>query len=78
MLLRFEISRTWRVVLWTLIAIQVAMAIGANIFQLLQCRPIRAMWEPVPGAICWSADTSRIYGYVYSGSLSLLLSETIY
>ncbi|RYP89952.1 hypothetical protein DL770_003910 [Monosporascus sp. CRB-9-2] len=50
MLLRFSISKAWRIVIWALILIQFAMAIGADIFQLLQCRPIRAMWEPVPDA----------------------------
>ncbi|KAH8684201.1 hypothetical protein BGZ60DRAFT_426605 [Tricladium varicosporioides] len=67
MLLRFEITYTWRVVLWVLIVIQVAMPIGSDIFQLLQCRPIRAMWETVPDAVCWSARKSQSYGYIYSG-----------
>lgn len=71
MLLRFEISKTWRVVLWILIAIQFTMAIGSNIFQLVQCRPIRAMWEPVPNAVCWTARQSQSYGYIYSGSFSI-------
>ncbi|RYP67428.1 hypothetical protein DL769_005760 [Monosporascus sp. CRB-8-3] len=53
---------------WALIVIQFAMAIGADIFQLLQCRPIRAMWEPVPDAQCWSAETSRSYSYIYAAS----------
>ncbi|RYP43873.1 hypothetical protein DL768_009606 [Monosporascus sp. mg162] len=34
---------------WASSLARFAMAIGADIFQLLQCRPIRAMWEPVPG-----------------------------
>lgn len=68
MLLRFPISKAWHVVLWALIVTQFAMAIGADIFQLLQCRPIRALWEPVPGAECWSAETSRIYTYIYAGA----------
>jgi hypothetical protein len=67
MLLRFEISSTSRVVLWGLISIQVAMPIGSDIFQLLQCRPIRALWELVPDAVCWSAGKSQSYGYIYSG-----------
>ena len=68
MLLRFEISKAWRVALWILIIIQVGMPIAADIFELLQCRPIRAMWEPVPNAICWSAGKSQSFGYIYSGS----------
>lgn len=70
MLLRFQISNTWQVVLWILIFIQVTMAIGADVFQLTQCRPIRALWEPVPDAVCWSAEKSRSYSYVYAGLLS--------
>ena len=67
MLLRLEISTVWRVMLWVLILIQLALAIGADIFQLLQCRPIRALWEPVPDAVCWTPGTSQSFGYIYSG-----------
>ncbi|KAL5326362.1 hypothetical protein ACEPPN_004046 [Leptodophora sp. 'Broadleaf-Isolate-01'] len=66
MLLRFEISKAWKVILWIAIAIQIAMPIAADIFMLLQCRPIRAMWEPVPDAVCWSPGKSQSFGYIYS------------
>jgi hypothetical protein len=45
-LLRFPVSKAWKITLWILIAIQVVMPIGANIFALLQCRPVRAQWSP--------------------------------
>ncbi|KAH7071846.1 hypothetical protein BKA63DRAFT_604815 [Paraphoma chrysanthemicola] len=67
MLLYFPVSKAWKVTLVVLIAIQAIMPLGANIFTLLQCRPIRAQWEPVPGAVCWSVNVSQIYGYVYAG-----------
>ncbi|KAF4633287.1 hypothetical protein G7Y89_g4824 [Cudoniella acicularis] len=71
MLLRFEISKTWRMVLWILIFTQFAMAIGSDVFQLLQCRPIRAMWETVPDAVCWTAQISRSYGNGHSKRSSI-------
>ena len=68
MLLSFPISKAWRMKLRVLIVIQIGMPIGANIFQLLQCRPMRAMWEQVPDSVCWSAQVLQSYGYVYAGS----------
>ncbi|KAF2681430.1 hypothetical protein K458DRAFT_391817 [Lentithecium fluviatile CBS 122367] len=69
MLLSFPISKAWRVTVWVLLVIQTAMPIGADVFQLLQCRPIRAMWEQVPDAVCWSAGVSQSYGYIFAGSV---------
>ncbi|KAM5353201.1 hypothetical protein ACJZ2D_016904 [Fusarium nematophilum] len=66
MVLRFEISRPSRAGVWILIAIQVIMAIGATVFALANCRPIRAAWEQVPEAVCWPARVSQIYGYVFA------------
>ncbi|KAH7111881.1 hypothetical protein B0J11DRAFT_413640, partial [Dendryphion nanum] len=48
------------------VAIQIATMVGVNICQLVQCRPIRAMWELVPGAECWTSKQMVIYGDVYS------------
>ncbi|KAH7357411.1 hypothetical protein BKA66DRAFT_574410 [Pyrenochaeta sp. MPI-SDFR-AT-0127] len=75
MLLRFPVSYAWRVTLWILVVVQIALPIGANIFQLLQCRPIRAMWEPVPGSVCWTNRTSQSFGYIYAviGTMSDLV-----
>ncbi|KAH7108853.1 hypothetical protein B0J11DRAFT_449405 [Dendryphion nanum] len=75
MLLRFEISNTWRVVLKILIFTQLCLPSALAVVALLQCRPIRAMWEHVPGAVCWSPRKSQSYGYVYSaiGMLSDLV-----
>ncbi|KAH7345825.1 hypothetical protein BKA66DRAFT_378395, partial [Pyrenochaeta sp. MPI-SDFR-AT-0127] len=70
MLLRFEISRLSRVAVWILISLQFIMATGATIFALVQCRPIRATWEQVPGSVCWSIRVPQIYGYIFSGQFS--------
>ncbi|KAH8706973.1 hypothetical protein GQ44DRAFT_493994 [Phaeosphaeriaceae sp. PMI808] len=79
MLLSFPISKAWKITLWVLLAIQVVMPIGANIFTLLQCRPVRASWEPVSGAVCWSNQVSQIYGYIYAafGTLSDIIFATM-
>jgi hypothetical protein len=63
MLLRFQISTTRKMVTWVLIIIQLALAIGSGLVMFLQCRPIRAFWEPVPDGVCWSNKNSQIYGY---------------
>ncbi|KAK3386493.1 hypothetical protein B0H63DRAFT_430290 [Podospora didyma] len=56
LLLRIAIERYWKVVLWTNIVVQ-CLALGAcDIIELVQCRPIRAMWSFVPGASCLPPD----------------------
>ncbi|PVI04471.1 hypothetical protein DM02DRAFT_493476, partial [Periconia macrospinosa] len=66
MLLHFEISKTWRAVLRILIFTQLCLPIALDVGALLQCRPIRAMWEHVPNAVCWSPQKSQSYGYIIS------------
>jgi hypothetical protein len=67
MLLRFQISNAWRVVLWVLIFIQLAMALAVDIGVFTFCRPLRAMWENVPDAVCWTLQHIRILGYTHAG-----------
>jgi hypothetical protein len=63
MLLRFQLSTARKIVLWVFIIVQLAVATGSGLVMLLQCRPIRAFWEPVPGGVCWSSKSSQIFGY---------------
>ncbi|PVI01417.1 hypothetical protein DM02DRAFT_467816, partial [Periconia macrospinosa] len=67
MLLRFEISNNWRVVVKILIFIQLCLPTSHTIMALIRCRPIRAFWEPVPGGVCLSNHRTVIYGYTASG-----------
>lgn len=64
LLLKFARTTTWRAFIWFTICIQAACAIGTEVFQFLQCRPINAHWEEVPGARCFSAEQIWICGYV--------------
>ncbi|KAH7336017.1 hypothetical protein BKA66DRAFT_479925 [Pyrenochaeta sp. MPI-SDFR-AT-0127] len=66
MLLRLKTSPAWQWVLKTIIGIQIASAGASNICQVVQCRPVRAMWDVVPGAKCWSPAQIQAYGYVYN------------
>jgi hypothetical protein len=70
LLLKFASTKVWRVIIWFTIIIQAACLIGTEIFQLLQCRPIKAHWEEVPDARCFSAQLIWICGYVTIGKLS--------
>lgn len=67
MLLRLDISRSWRWTLWAAILVQLGMGISANACQLTQCRPVRALWEPVPHAECLNPVQSGIASYVLVG-----------
>jgi hypothetical protein len=71
MLLRFEASKTWRVVLKILIFTQLCLPISLDVIALVQCRPIRAMWEYVPDAVCWSLPRMQTYGYINSGKFAI-------
>ncbi|KAH7397135.1 hypothetical protein BKA66DRAFT_521609 [Pyrenochaeta sp. MPI-SDFR-AT-0127] len=66
MLLRLKNTRSWKILLRTIVAIQIVSMVGVNICQLLQCRPIRAMWDMVPSAQCWTAKQMATYGYVHT------------
>ncbi|KAK3370433.1 hypothetical protein B0H63DRAFT_373813, partial [Podospora didyma] len=72
LLLRFKTTTSWRVFLYLMIALQVVLALIANIFQLVQCKPISAQWDPMtPGAECWDPRIAQKGVYV-QGSLSVL------
>jgi len=71
LLLRFKKSTSWRVFLYLMIALQVILAVIANIVQLAQCKPIAANWDPtIPGAQCWDPKFAQKGVYV-QGSLSV-------
>ncbi|KAH8585763.1 hypothetical protein B0O99DRAFT_471099, partial [Bisporella sp. PMI_857] len=43
------------------------------------CTDLRAMWEPVPDAVCWTPGTSQSFGYIYSGfGLVFAISPTFF
>jgi hypothetical protein len=69
MLLRLNISRVWISILWVAILVELSIGICANALQLTQCRPIRALWEPVPNATCMNPVDSGIASYVLVGMI---------
>ncbi|KAF4634310.1 hypothetical protein G7Y89_g3798 [Cudoniella acicularis] len=60
-------SKGWRWVLWASIAVQALCAVVAEIIQLNTCHPLRAVWENVQGAQCFSPLGIHLYSYIYSG-----------
>jgi hypothetical protein len=61
MIRRIKNSLRWRIFLYTMMAIQIATAITANVLQLSQCRPIAAAWDPsIRNAKCLSIRVSQI------------------
>jgi len=71
MLLDFQFSIMRKMVIYALLIIQLAIALASSLVMLLQCRPIHAFWEPVPGGVCWSNANSQAYGYVATGKFSI-------
>lgn len=63
MLLRLLMSRPWRQFLFTMIGVQVVVAIYVTIMQTTRCIPLSALWEPPSPTNppkCWGTDAFRI------------------
>ncbi|RDL40224.1 uncharacterized protein BP5553_00203 [Venustampulla echinocandica] len=69
-LLRLNINKPWRGVLWTLIAIQVLIAMADIIILLFNCTPVRANWEFVYYAHCWDPKKTNVFGFTSAGESS--------
>jgi hypothetical protein len=68
LLLRFQPSRTWRIFLYSLIAMIIVTSVGFFLFDLLQCIPLAAAWDPtIQGARCVGSNTFRIGSNTNSG-----------
>ena len=74
MLLRIKNMGLWRAGLWASIIIQVAIASGRTLFELLKCRPLRAVWYPgLPGSTCVAVEKVQKVIIATSGSHFLSL-----
>ncbi|KAH8658552.1 hypothetical protein BGZ61DRAFT_567588 [Ilyonectria robusta] len=73
LLLQFHDLRSimWKVALWFTIGLQVVTLFASEAFQLLECRPLRRMWEEVPDAQCVSPQDAWVVGYLFVGTLLL-------
>lgn len=69
MLLRMKHTPLWRVFLWLMIVVQILSCLASLIFQLVQCRPLAALWDPAghPHAVCTDPDAAFVSLYVNSG-----------
>ncbi|KXX74009.1 hypothetical protein MMYC01_210663, partial [Madurella mycetomatis] len=66
LLLQIAQDRVWRFVLRSTVAIQGASLAASDICQLVQCRPIRALWAPVPDKHCVPTEQILIVAWVFS------------
>jgi hypothetical protein len=62
MLLRIkQHTLRWQIFLYTMIIIQVAFSVHANIVQFSICRPLASIWDPfVPRSNCWPPHVVHI------------------
>ncbi|GAB1319829.1 hypothetical protein MFIFM68171_10039 [Madurella fahalii] len=67
LLLQITQDRVWRHLLWFSVAFQGVALAACDICQLAQCRPIRALWAPVPDKVCVPTDQILIVAWVFSG-----------
>ncbi|KAK0619032.1 hypothetical protein B0T14DRAFT_565930 [Immersiella caudata] len=58
-------QKLWRGILWAIIVFNMVFLVGINIFELFQCRPIRAVWAVVPDAKCFPPETVWNLGYAF-------------
>lgn len=67
MLLRFQQNARWRMFLYLLIGIIISTSVGFFLFDLLQCIPLAAAWDPtILGAKCVGSNTFRIMSNINS------------
>ncbi|KAF2176443.1 hypothetical protein K469DRAFT_481414, partial [Zopfia rhizophila CBS 207.26] len=64
LLLQFDSSIRWRIVLYVFIVTQVAVPFSFDISHFNKCRPLRAMWEKVLGAKCWTKEQNLVFYYI--------------
>jgi hypothetical protein len=68
LLLRFQQNTLWRTFLYVLIGIISATSAGFFLFDVFQCIPLAATWNPaIPGAKCVSMNMFRIVSNSTSG-----------
>ncbi|PSN65180.1 hypothetical protein BS50DRAFT_575245 [Corynespora cassiicola Philippines] len=62
MLLRLEQKQLWRKFLWTLIVVQILLALYNMLTQVMQCFPLKGAWDllGVVEAKCWSKNAIRV------------------
>ncbi|KAH7111786.1 hypothetical protein B0J11DRAFT_598407 [Dendryphion nanum] len=65
-LLRVWDVKAWRWTLWALIIVQMISVTSTFIVQFTECHPLRAMWDVVPGAKCWTPAQMHTFGYVFA------------
>lgn len=65
----FSMSKSWKMLLWFIMGFQIVTLAASEIFQLLECRPVRAMWEPVDNAECMPMQKVWVIGYVFVGNI---------
>jgi len=67
-LLRFLKTRPWRVFLWSLISIQVALTVTNILYLTLRCRPIQQAWSLTPDShACWDPKPFIKLSYASAG-----------
>ena len=54
--------------MWSAIVFQVLLLLGCDLFTILQCQPIQALWKPMPGQKCISFQQNWKLGYVFTGN----------
>lgn len=69
LLLRFQQNRAWRLFLYFIIALVVAVTVASGIFISLNCIPLAASWDPTHhiGARCVSSETVRLVSNFVGG-----------
>ena len=68
-------NTTWRKwFLWGNMGVFFLLSVLASLFNYVQCNPPRALWEHVPGAICWKSTVQPDFAIFVSCKSSYNLS----
>lgn len=58
-----------RIVLWTLIVLQVVANVLAIIVMYAQCSPVSRIWDPTKPGSCWNPKIQSDIGFFQGGAL---------
>ena len=67
----FGHRRTWKCILYSLMAWILSLLVINLVIDLAACKPIKKVWDPLSSGTCWDAKTQAVVGASIGGKLLL-------
>ncbi|KAF2178183.1 hypothetical protein K469DRAFT_754691 [Zopfia rhizophila CBS 207.26] len=60
-------SKSWTYIIWIVLWVQILQGLAFTVIQLVQCRPLRALWKTTPNMQCLDIKFTNIWAWITSG-----------